>query len=102
MMAPGTASSITTEAPTGSSRRWTAGRKCTPGSRNTCRRRTHPQERASMCTMISLKAHVSGSGKGKDGWFHVTQANVGYDHTTHAQVEHALLLDFVNPALGPS
>ena len=55
-----------------------------------------------MCTMISLTTKVSGSGKGAAGWFHVSQANVGYDHTTHAQVDHALLLDFVNPDLGPS
>jgi len=54
-----------------------------------------------MCTMISLKAQVTGSGKGAAGWFPVSQANVGYDHATHAQVEHALLLDFVNPELGP-
>ena len=31
------------------------------------------------------------------GWFPVSQANVGYDHATHTQNEHALLLDFVNP-----
>jgi hypothetical protein len=55
-----------------------------------------------MCTMISMSAQVSGSGKGAAGWFEVSQANVGYDHATHAQLEHALLLDFVNPALGPS
>ena len=55
-----------------------------------------------MCTMISLKTSVTGSGKGTAGWFTLSQANVGYDHSTHAQVEHALLLDFVNPSLGPS
>ena len=31
----------------------------------------------------------------------LTQANVGYDHPTHAPFDHALLLDFVNPAMGP-
>jgi hypothetical protein len=55
-----------------------------------------------MCTMISMKTPVSGSGKGAAGWFPVSQANVGFDHATHAQVEHALLLDFVNPDLGAS
>ena len=55
-----------------------------------------------MCTMISMSAPIDGSGKGPDGWFSVSQANVGYDHATHARFEHALLLDFVNPALGPS
>ncbi len=53
-----------------------------------------------MCTMISMKTAVTGSGKGADGWFPVRQANVGYDHATHAQLDHALLLDFVNPDLG--
>jgi hypothetical protein len=53
-----------------------------------------------MCTMISLQAPVSGSGKGSTGWFPISQANVGYDHATHSQFDHALLLDFVNPALG--
>ena len=53
-----------------------------------------------MCTMISLQTAVSGSGKGATGWFPISQANVGYDHATHSQLDHALLLDFVNPALG--
>ena len=55
-----------------------------------------------MCTMIALKTPVKGSGKGSAGWFSLTQANVGYDHATHGQFEHALLLDFVNPEMGPS
>ncbi len=55
-----------------------------------------------MCTMIALKTSVNGGGKGHAGWFPVTQANVGYDHTTYMQNEHALLLDFVNPELGAS
>ena len=53
-----------------------------------------------MCTMISLQAAVTGSGKGATGWFPISQANVGYDHATHSQFDHALLLDFVNPDLG--
>ena len=55
-----------------------------------------------MCTMIALKTPVTGAGKGPQGWFAVRQANVGYDHTTYLQNEHALLLDFVNPDLDPS
>ena len=54
-----------------------------------------------MCTMISIQQKISGSGKAGSGWFHLSQANVGYDHATHAPVEHALLLDFVNPEMGP-
>jgi hypothetical protein len=52
--------------------------------------------------MISMTTPVSGSGKGTAGWFSVSQANVGFDHATHAPFEHALLLDFVNPELGAS
>jgi hypothetical protein len=55
-----------------------------------------------MCTMISVKTKVTGSGKGAAGWFPLTEANVGYDHATHGQFDHALLLDFVNPAMGAS
>ncbi len=54
-----------------------------------------------MCTMISMQTPINGSGKGVEGWFPVTQANVGFDHATHSQLEHALLLDFVNAGLGP-
>jgi len=54
-----------------------------------------------MCTFISHSTRIAGSGKGAAGWFAVSQANVGFDHATHAPLEHALLLDFVNPALGP-
>jgi len=53
-----------------------------------------------MCTMISMQTQVYGSGKGSNGWFEISQANVGYDHATHSQLDHALLLDFVNPNLG--
>ena len=54
-----------------------------------------------MCTMITRKALVNGGGKGPEGWFAVTQVNVGYDHTSFLRNEHALLLDFVNLNLDP-
>jgi len=54
-----------------------------------------------MCTMIAMRAAINGQGKGAEGWFPVTQANVGFDHPTHARAEHSLLLDFVNADLGP-
>ncbi|MCA1645386.1 MAG: DUF6295 family protein [Chloroflexi bacterium] len=50
--------------------------------------------------MIAMQTAVSGSGKGSTGWFPISQANVGYDHATHSQLDHALLLDFVNPGIG--
>jgi len=54
-----------------------------------------------MCTMIVKKVAVDGSGKGKEGWFPVNQANVSYDHPFHIPMEHALNIDFVNEELGP-
>jgi uncharacterized protein DUF6295 len=55
-----------------------------------------------MCTMIVEKIQVDGSGKGKDGWFDLRQANVSYDHPFNAPFEHALNIDFVNESMGPS
>ena len=55
-----------------------------------------------MCTMIAESTPISGSAKGASGWFAVTQANVGYDHATQGQLDHALLVDFVNPEMGVS
>lgn len=55
-----------------------------------------------MCTMIVEKVRVEGSGKGMDGWFKLDGANVSYDHPFNAPYEHALNIDFVNEALGPS
>jgi hypothetical protein len=54
-----------------------------------------------MCTMIASKTPVTGGAKGANGWFPLSQAIVGYDHTTFMRNEHALLLDFVNPGIGP-
>lgn len=54
-----------------------------------------------MCTMIVQKVPIEGSGKGRDGWFHVDQANVFYDHPFNAPFDHSLNIDFVNEAQGP-
>lgn len=55
-----------------------------------------------MCTMIAEQIKIEGSGKGREGWFKLNEANVSYDHPFHAPVEHALNIDFVNEAQGPS
>ena len=55
-----------------------------------------------MCTNIAMSAALNGAGKGASGWFPISQANVGFDHATHSQLDHALLLDFVNPEMGSS
>lgn len=54
-----------------------------------------------MCTMIASQIQINGSGKGRDGWFTLKEANVSYDHPFEAPFEHALNLDFVNESLGP-
>lgn len=53
-----------------------------------------------MCTYIIQKADLYGSAKGANGWFPLTLANVCFDHPAHANLEHALLIDFVNPQEG--
>ncbi len=53
-----------------------------------------------MCTTIAQKTGISGSGKGAKGWFPLNQAYVSYDHPVHAQLEHALNIDFVNESIG--
>ena len=53
-----------------------------------------------MCTMIAEKVKVDGSGKGRDGWFKLEQANISYDHPFDAPYEHALNIDFVNESQG--
>jgi hypothetical protein len=55
-----------------------------------------------MCTYLTEKASVSGSGKGPSGWFKVTDASVYFDHPVHAQAAHTLNIDFLDPAAGPS
>jgi hypothetical protein len=55
-----------------------------------------------MCTMIVEKVNIAGSGKGTSGWFKLEQANISFDHPFHAPYEHALNIDFINEALGPS
>jgi hypothetical protein len=50
--------------------------------------------------MIAQKVMIEGSGKGREGWFDVNQANVSYDHPFNAPFEHALNIDFVNEAKG--
>ena len=55
-----------------------------------------------MCTYLTEKIEVAGSGKGSSGWFALTDATVYFDHPVHAMAEHTLNIDFVNPAKGPS
>ena len=55
-----------------------------------------------MCTYLTEKVSISGSGKGAAGWFRLTDASVYFDHPVHAQAEHTLNIDFLDPGAGPS
>ena len=55
-----------------------------------------------MCTYLTEKVTVEGSGKGAAGWFGLTEATVYFDHPQHARAEHTLNIDFLNPGQGPS
>jgi hypothetical protein len=55
-----------------------------------------------MCTYLTEKIEVDGSGKGAEGWFSASQATVYVDHPVHAQYGHTVNIDVLNPALGPS
>lgn len=55
-----------------------------------------------MCTWITERAKIMGSGKGAQGWFSVTSATVYFDHPYHAPFDHALSINFVNEQMGPS
>ena len=55
-----------------------------------------------MCTMISDRIKINGSGKGREGWFSLQEAYVSYDHPFNVPLEHALNIDFVNEAKGPN
>ncbi|HEY1572852.1 MAG TPA: DUF6295 family protein [Pseudonocardiaceae bacterium] len=55
-----------------------------------------------MCTYLTEKVEIDGSGKGAAGWFEVTAASVYVDHPVHAPYAHTVNIDFINPALGAS
>ena len=55
-----------------------------------------------MCTYVTEKVAVDGSGKGPVGWVRLTEASVYFDHPQHAPAEHTLNIDFLNPGQGPS
>lgn len=54
-----------------------------------------------MCTSIVETVAAEGAGKSFDGWFPVTRTVVSYDHPNHALLDDAIIVDFVNPDLGP-
>lgn len=55
-----------------------------------------------MCTYETTTLALSGSGKGAEGWFRLTDATVYFDHPVHAPAGHTLNVDLRNPAAGPA
>ncbi len=55
-----------------------------------------------MCTYQTERLKVSGSAKTASGWTDMTDATVYFDHPVHFGAGHALLIDVLNPAHGPS
>jgi len=55
-----------------------------------------------VCTYLTEKVPIRGSGKGPAGWFKVTDGCVYFDHPVHAQAEHTLNIDFLDPGAGPA
>jgi hypothetical protein len=55
-----------------------------------------------MCTYLTKRLGVAGSGKGAAGWMRVTDATVYLDHPAHAPADHTLNIDLLNPDLGPA
>ena len=50
--------------------------------------------------MICERTSMEGSGKGRQGWFPLKNANVSYDHPFNAPWEYAVNIDFVNEDKG--
>ena len=55
-----------------------------------------------MCTYLTQKVEITGSGKGADGWFQLSDATVYIDHPVHAPFAHTVNIDFTNPARSAS
>jgi hypothetical protein len=55
-----------------------------------------------MCTYVTQKIAIEGSGKGAQGWFALTHATAYVDPPVHAPYGHTLNIDFLAPERGPS
>ena len=49
-----------------------------------------------MCSYIVEKTALTGSAKAAGSWTPITSAVVSVDHPSHAPLDHALMIDFVN------
>jgi len=55
-----------------------------------------------VCTYSTEHVPATGSGKGAEGWFRLTEVSVYLDHPAHAMADHTLNIDFADPAKGPA
>jgi hypothetical protein len=55
-----------------------------------------------VCTYQTETLSLRGSAKTPEGWTAMTDASVYFDHPVHYPAGHALLIDVLNPAKGPS
>jgi len=49
-----------------------------------------------MCTYQTERLKVNASAKGRDGWFHASDAIVYFDHPVHYPAGHALMIDVLD------
>jgi hypothetical protein len=54
-----------------------------------------------MCSYVTEKIEVAGSGKGTRGWFQLSHACIYLDHPYFTPLEHTLNIDFIDEAAGP-
>ena len=55
-----------------------------------------------MCTYVTVKAPVSGSAKGPQGWFRLSHATVYVDHPYFTPLDHTVNIDLIDETAGPS
>ena len=53
-----------------------------------------------MCTYQTARLEAEGSAKGPDGWFHLTDVTVYFDHPVSAPWDHTLNIDFLKLGAG--
>ena len=53
-----------------------------------------------MCSYVTEKTAIQGSGKGPQGWFELSHASVYLDHPYFTPLEHTLNIDFIREDAG--
>jgi hypothetical protein len=53
-----------------------------------------------MCSYVTEKTTIEGSGKGREGWFQLSHATVYVDHPYFTPLEHTLNIDFIREGAG--